>query len=146
MIAMLQRVSGASVKIGGELVASIDSGLLVLLGVERDDSESVMVRLLEKTIAYRIFEDKNGRMNLSVCDAGGGLLVVPQFTLTADTSKGLRPGFSNAADPGLAEPLFLGFVQKAKAQIDNVQAGVFGADMAVQLVNTGPCTFSLKIN
>ncbi len=146
MIGLLQRVSMASVEVNGEVIVSIDRGLLVFLGVERDDSEAVMLKLLNKTLAYRIFENELGRMNLSIKDVRGALLVVPQFTLAADTSKGLRPGFSNAASPSIAEPLFEAFINGARSYVDRVEAGRFAADMKVKLINDGPCTFQLQVN
>ncbi len=146
MIGLLQRVSMASVEVNGEVIASIDRGLLVFLGVERDDTEAVMLKLLNKILAYRIFENEQGRMNLSIKDVRGALLVVPQFTLAADTSKGLRPGFSNAASPAIAEPLFEAFTNGARSYVDRVETGRFAADMKVKLINDGPCTFQLQVN
>lgn len=146
MIGLLQRVSQASVSIAGERIASIDAGLLVLVGVERNDSEREARRLLERLLGYRVFPDETGRMNRSVADIGGGLLLVPQFTLAADTGSGTRPGFSSAAEPGEGRRLFGWLLEYARAQYANVGAGRFGADMQVALVNDGPVTFHLQVN
>ncbi len=145
MIGLLQRVSEASVSIAGERVAAIDAGLLVLVGVERNDSEHEARRLLERLLGYRVFPDDSGRMNLSVADTGGGLLLVPQFTLAADTGSGTRPGFSSAAEPGEGRRLFGWLLEQARAQHGDVGAGRFGADMQVALVNDGPVTFHLQV-
>lgn len=144
MIALLQRVSSASVRVGGECIGAIDAGLLVLVGVQPADDEQAAQRLLERLLAYRVFPDAQGRMNLSLADTAGGLLLVPQFTLAADTRKGNRPGFSTAAPPEQAERLFLRFCEFAKAAHGRVETGRFGADMQVALVNEGPVTFWLQ--
>lgn len=145
MIGLLQRVSEAAVVVDSEEVARIGRGLLVLLGVERGDTEKQADRLLERLLAYRVFPDADERMNLSVQDIQGGLLLVPQFTLVADTSRGNRPGFSSAAEPQTGAALFDYLLQRAGERHENVQCGVFGADMQVHLVNDGPVTFSLAV-
>jgi D-tyrosyl-tRNA(Tyr) deacylase len=144
LIALIQRVAGASVAIGGETVGAIDSGVLALIGVERGDTEIEAQRLAERVLGYRIFPDAAGKMNLSLKDVKGGLLVVPQFTLVADTDSGTRPSFSSGASPEVGKNLFSQFVEKAKTAHTNVQAGRFGADMKVSLVNDGPVTFWLQ--
>lgn len=144
MIGLLQRVDGASVETGGREIARIGRGLLVLVGVERGDDEQVADRLLERLVTYRVFADADGRMNLSVSDTGGGLLLVPQFTLAADTDKGLRPGFSRAAEPGPAERLFGYMAKRAEIRLPGAQTGRFGAHMRVSLVNDGPVTFWIR--
>lgn len=144
MLALIQRVSQASVTICGLEVGSIAKGLLVFLGVERDDSEQSADRLLKKLLAYRVFADPDGKMNLGVQDVGGGLLIVSQFTLAASTDKGLRPSFSSAKPPAEAEQLYQYFLQAARHAHPIVAAGKFGADMQVALVNDGPVTFLLR--
>jgi D-tyrosyl-tRNA(Tyr) deacylase len=134
----------ASVAISGETVASIDSGLLVLVGVRPTDGETDARRLVERVLRYRLFDDGAGRMNLSLSDVRGGLLLVPQFTLAADTRSGLRPGFSHAASPDQARRLFDLVVQEAVGRHETVAQGVFGADMQVSLTNDGPVTFWLE--
>jgi len=145
MIGLLQRVSEASVEVGGEQVAAISLGLLVLIGVERGDTETESGRLLERLLHFRVFDDDRGRMNLDVRQAGGGLLLVPQFTLAADTAKGNRPGFSRAAEPERGKALFESLVDAARAADIPVEAGVFGATMRVRLCNEGPATFWLQV-
>ena len=145
MIGLLQRVDGASVEVDGREVARIGRGLLVLVGVERGDDEASADRLLERLVNYRVFPDLEGRMNLSVLDAAGGLLLVPQFTLAADTAKGLRPGFSRAAEPAEAERLFGLMAKRAQNRLPGTQTGRFGAHMRVSLVNDGPVTFWIRI-
>lgn len=145
MIALIQRVSHARVDVAGKTVASIEKGLLALIGVEAADEARDASRLLDRVLAYRVFPDAAGRMNLSVHDIGGGLLLVPQFTLAADTSQGNRPGFSTAAPPDLARTLFSGLVERARAAHPHVGCGIFGADMQVSLTNDGPVTFSLRV-
>jgi D-aminoacyl-tRNA deacylase len=145
MIGLLQRVSEASVSVEGEVIASINKGLLVLIGVERDDTEAQADRLLERLLGYRVFADDQGKMNLSLRDIGGGLLLVPQFTLPADTRKGTRPGFSTAASPTDGKRLFTYLLGKARVAHEEVGAGRFGADMQVALINDGPVTFWLQI-
>lgn len=144
MIALLQRVSQAAVSVDNEQVAAIDKGLLVLVGIEkRDDADSAR-RLLERVINYRVFTDKNDKMNLALSDISGGLLLVPQFTLVADTHKGNRPSFTPAAAPDMARQLFTTTLTLAQQLYPNVCAGIFGADMQVSLINDGPVTFWLQ--
>ena len=145
MKGLLQRVSGARVEVGGEVVGSIDQGLLVLVAVEPADTEAHAAKLLHKLLNYRVFSDADGKMNLSLADVGGGLLLVSQFTLAADTKSGLRPSFSTAAPPALAETLFMHLLEEAKRLHPTVETGRFGADMQVHLVNDGPVTFLLHI-
>lgn len=145
MKGLIQRVSHASVRVDNEEVGSINTGILLLLGIERDDDETTLDKLLHKVLNYRIFSDDNGKMNLSVSDINGGILVVSQFTLAADTQKGLRPGFSSAAEPALAKALYETFVEKLKRQHDKVATGIFAADMKVELLNDGPVTFMLEV-
>lgn len=144
MIGLLQRVASARVGVDGEIVASIQQGLLVLIGVQREDNEAKADRLLERLLGYRVFADDQRRMNRSLCDINGGLLLVPQFTLAADTNKGARPGFSTAAVPDEGERLFNHLLVQAKATFPTVESGVFGADMQVHLLNDGPVTFWLE--
>ncbi len=145
MIGLIQRVSEASVRVEGRIVGQIERGLLVLVGVEKHDDEATVQRLLECILSYRVFPDAEGKMNLSLADIGGELLLVPQFTLAADTHKGTRPSFSSAAPPEKGAELFGRFVQLAKEQHQKVETGVFGADMKVSLVNDGPVTFWLQV-
>jgi D-aminoacyl-tRNA deacylase len=145
MIGLLQRVDDASVAVGGEEIARIGKGLLVLVGVERGDDEATAERLLERLVNYRVFPDSEGRMNLSMLDAGAGLLLVPQFTLVADTAKGQRPGFSRASPPGDAERLFGYMAKRAENRVPGSQSGLFGAHMRVSLVNDGPVTFWIRV-
>lgn len=145
MIGLLQRVDGAAVEIDGREIARIGRGLLVLVGVERGDDEATADRLLERLVNYRVFADVEGRMNLSTLESGGGLLLVPQFTLVADTSKGLRPGFSRASPPGDAERLFGYMAKRAENALPGAQSGRFGAHMRVSLVNDGPVTFWIRV-
>lgn len=144
MIALLQRVTQAQVQVDGKDTGRIGSGLLVLLGVERGDTEAQADRLLERLLTYRIFADDAGKMNLSLQDQRGGLLLVPQFTLAADTRRGTRPGFSSAATPEIGKQLFQYFVDRARQQHPEVATGIFGADMQVWLCNDGPVTFWLQ--
>ncbi len=146
MIALLQRVSQARVDIAGETVGQIGHGLLVLVCAEPDDTEAVGQKLLAKILKLRIFGDEQGKMNRSVQDVGGGLLIVSQFTLAADTRSGNRPGFTGAAPPALGEALYDRFVALAREQHPLVQTGRFGADMQVHLTNDGPVTISLRIS
>ena len=146
MIALIQRVTEASVVIEGSVFSSINKGLLVLIGIELSDSESSALQLSKKILDLRVFDDDKGLMNLSVSDIGGEVLVVPNFTLAADTSKGNRPGFSTALKPDLAKPLFDSLYKSIKAQLVSTRQGRFGADMQVSLVNDGPITISLKTN
>lgn len=129
----------------GGLVGAVDTGLLVLVGVQRGDSEREADRLLDRLLTYRVFPDADGRMNLSLQDIRGGLLLVPQFTLAADTRKGTRPGFSCAAEPELGRRLFEYMIGRARERHSTVETGVFGADMQVTLVNDGPVTFWLEV-
>lgn len=145
MKALIQRVTESSVTIDGEVVASIGPGLLVLLGVEKHDDTDTVGNMVKRVLAYRVFSDADGRMNLSVLDVAGGVLVVSQFTLAADTKKGLRPGFSAAAPPERAKQLYEQFVEQVREAGVMVGTGQFGADMKVQLVNDGPVTFLLEL-
>ncbi|HHI94812.1 MAG TPA: D-tyrosyl-tRNA(Tyr) deacylase [Gammaproteobacteria bacterium] len=145
MIALLQRVSEASVTIDGEMTGVIEQGLMVLVGVERGDTGVQADRLLQRLLTYRVFADADDKMNLSLKDIQGGLLLVPQFTLAADTRKGARPSFSCAASPEHGQRLFDYFLAQAQQQYTNVATGRFGADMQVSLVNDGPVTFWLQV-
>ena len=144
MIALLQRVSTAEVLVGGERVGVIAEGLLAFVGVRRDDAERDAERLVERVLGYRVFPDGEGRMNLSLADTGGGLLAVPQFTLSADTRKGTRPGFSTGAHPETARRLFDHFLACATQRHPVVASGRFGERMQVRLCNEGPVTFWLE--
>jgi len=144
MIALLQRVSRAQVTVGDRRTGAIDTGLLALIGVQRDDAAADADRLLQRLLEYRVFADAEGRMNLSLKAVGGGLLLVSQFTLAADTGNGTRPGFSTAAAPAVARELFDYLVARARALHAPVATGEFGADMQVSLVNDGPVTFWLQ--
>jgi D-tyrosyl-tRNA(Tyr) deacylase len=144
MIALIQRVARADVQVDSQTVGAIDRGTLALIGVRRGDDTLAADRLLERLLTYRIFPDEQGRMNLSLRDVQGGLLLVPQFTLAADTQKGTRAGFSTGALPEDARRLFAHLLERAKAEHGPVAAGVFGANMRVSLVNDGPVTFWLE--
>jgi D-tyrosyl-tRNA(Tyr) deacylase len=144
VIGLLQRVTDARVCVDGDTVGEIGAGLMVLVGVERDDTRAQADRLLERLLGYRVFPDEEGRMNRSLTDTGGGLLLVPQFTLPADTRKGMRASFTNAADPETGERLFDHLVSQAREQHAQVAVGVFGAHMQVSLTNDGPVTFWLQ--
>jgi len=144
MIALIQRVSAARVEVDGEMTGAIEAGLLALVAVQPGDGEPQAERLLERLLGYRIFADGEGRMNRSLADTGGGLLLVSQFTLAADTKKGMRPGFSTAAAPDEAERWFNRLVELAKNRHARVEIGRFGAHMQVHLVNDGPVTFWLE--
>ncbi len=144
MIGLLQRVSEARVEVEGETVGAIGRGLLVLVGVQKGDDEARADRLLQRLLTYRVFPDAAGRMNLSVTDIGGGLLLVPQFTLAANTAKGTRASFTSAAPPDEGRRLFDYLTAKAIAGHDKIAIGEFGADMQVRLVNDGPVTFWLQ--
>ena len=144
MIGLLQRVSEASVSVGGEVIAEIGRGLLVLVAVRRDDTEADVARLAERVLTYRVFTDDDGRMNRSLVDEGLALLAVPQFTLAADTKKGTRASFTKAAEPSKGSDYFERFIAACDSQLPSVQAGQFGADMKVALVNDGPVTFWLE--
>lgn len=145
MIGLLQRVSGAQVTVAGECVGQIERGILVLIGVERGDREANADRLLQRLLEYRVFPDTLGRMNLNVREISGGLLLVPQFTLAANTSKGTRAGFQTAAPPAEADRLFDYLVTQARTSYKHLQTGRFGADMQVALTNDGPVTFWLRV-
>lgn len=144
MIALVQRVKSANVNIDGNIVGQIDHGLLILLGVEADDSEQKAARLCERVLGYRIFNDHDDKMNLNVKQVNGKVLVVSQFTLVADTHKGMRPSFTKGAAPNDANRLYDYFLQLCRQQIDT-QSGIFAADMQVSLVNDGPVTFWLQV-
>lgn len=144
MKGLIQRVTQASVTVDNEVTGQIGTGILLLLGVEKNDDEAAAQKLLQKVLSYRIFADAAGKMNLSLQDVGGGLLVVSQFTLVADTRKGLRPSFSSGASPQEGERLYDFFVQQAREKWRDVATGRFGADMKVALVNDGPVTFWLE--
>ena len=144
MRVLLQRVNGASVEIAGECVGRIDRGLLVFLGLDLGDDSAVAERMLDKLLAYRVFPDEEGRMNRCVADIGGGVLLVSQFTLSADTGRGLRPSFSSAMPPAEARALYDHILERLRQRHAPVAAGEFGADMQVRLVNDGPVTFLLE--
>jgi D-tyrosyl-tRNA(Tyr) deacylase len=146
MIGLLQRVSGASVVVDGVTIGAIDAGLMVLVCAERNDTEKEADALLTKLLGYRVFADDAGKMNRSVTDTQGGLLLVPQFTLAADTKSGTRPSFTPAAAPADGLRLFNYFVEQARLKHPTVQTGQFGADMKVSLTNDGPVTFWLQTN
>lgn len=144
MIGLLQRVTEARVVVDAQIVGQIERGLMVLVAVHRDDDEGDVARLAERLLGYRVFPDDAGRMNLSVSDIDGGLLLVPQFTLTADTKKGTRASFTKGAPPDRASAFFDSLVTTCRKSLDRVETGVFGADMQVSLTNDGPVTFWLE--
>jgi D-tyrosyl-tRNA(Tyr) deacylase len=144
MIGLIQRVKHASVAVDGEVIGQIDQGLLALVGVQKHDNQASADKLLKRMLSYRVFADAEDKMNLSLPDIGGGLLLVSQFTLAADTQKGARPSFSSAASPDLGHELFEYVVNQARAQHPVVETGRFGADMQVSLLNDGPVTFWLE--
>ncbi|MCK5324462.1 MAG: D-tyrosyl-tRNA(Tyr) deacylase [Woeseiaceae bacterium] len=144
MIGLLQRVSRASVSVDGKTIGEIGPGLLVLVAIHRDDTDADVSRLAERILGYRVFPDANDRMNRSVLDEEGGLLLVPQFTLAADTKKGTRASFTKAAPPAMGEDYFLRLVELCRQRLDDVATGRFGADMKVSLINDGPVTFWLE--
>ncbi len=144
MIALIQRVSRANVEVDENIIGEINKGILLLLGVEKNDTNRNAEDLLHKVINYRIFPDSNGKMNLSLLDIGGELLIVPQFTLPASTKKGMRPSFASAATPDVAKQLYQFFIEHSKNKINIVSTGKFGADMQVSLTNDGPVTFWLQ--
>lgn len=145
MRGLIQRVSQASVSVDNNIVGQIDQGLLLLLGVQKNDTQQQVDKLLQKIVKYRVFSDPQGKMNDSLLDIGGSLLIVSQFTLAADTQKGLRPSFSSAAEPASAKDLYDYFVEQAKAISGmSLQTGIFAADMQVSLINDGPVTFLLE--
>ena len=145
MLALIQRVSEASVRVDGEIIGEIGHGLLLFLGVQKGDCPEKANKLLKKVLAYRVFSDQDDKMNLSLQQVNGGLLIVSQFTLAADTKKGLRPSFSSAAAPSDGEHLYNYFVQQAQLSHPYVETGSFGADMKVSLLNDGPVTFLLNV-
>lgn len=145
MKALIQRVTKASVAVEGSIIGEINRGLLVLLGVDREDDEAKAQILAERMLKYRIFADDDGKMNRSVMDVNGGVLVVSQFTLSASTAKGLRPSFTSAAEPSKAEQLYRYFLSVCRDQTSQVESGRFAADMQVSLVNDGPVTFLLEV-
>jgi D-tyrosyl-tRNA(Tyr) deacylase len=145
MIALIQRVSRASVVVDGKTTGAIGPGMLALIGIQSGDSEKQADRLLQRLLSYRIFPDQAGKMNLDLAQAGGSLMLVPQFTLAADTNRGNRPSFTPAAPPDEGERLFRYLVTQAMREPGGVQTGEFGADMKVQLVNDGPVTFWLQV-
>ena len=144
MIALIQRVKHASVSVNNQIIGQIDQGLLVLLGIEQGDNEQKAIRLREKVLGYRIFSDDDGKMNLNVQQINGKLLVVSQFTLAADTQKGMRPSFTKGASPAMANELYQFFVKQCQQHIET-QTGQFAADMQVSLINDGPVTFWLQV-
>ena len=144
MIALIQRVKQASVSVNNQIIGEIAQGLLVLLGVEQGDNEQKAIRLSEKVLGYRIFSDNDGKMNLNVQQINGKLLVVSQFTLAADTQKGMRPSFTKGASPDMANELYQFFVKQCQQHIET-QTGQFAADMQVSLINDGPVTFWLQV-
>ena len=146
MLGLLQRVKRAAVDVDGECVGKIDQGILLLLGIEKNDTEATADKLIDKILAYRMFADEQQKMNCNLQQINGGILVVSQFTLAADTNKGLRPSFSSAAPPAQAEELYNYFVERLKLKHAQVATGVFAADMQVGLVNDGPVTFMLKMD
>ena len=146
MIGLLQRVRQAQVDIGADRIAAIGAGLLVLVGVQHNDNEATADRLLERLLGYRVFADADGKMNLNIKQTAGELLLVPQFTLAADTRSGMRPGFSTAASPAEGQQLFTYLLEQARKQPLPVASGQFGKDMQVSLVNDGPVTFWLEVN
>lgn len=143
MIILIQRVSHASVEVLGDCVAKIDQGLLALVGIQADDDEKTAAHFVERILNFRIFCDENAKMNFSLRDIGGGLLLVPQFTLAANTRKGRRPSFTSAAHPDQSKALFYRLVDIARDSYDVVESGIFGAEMQVYLCNDGPVTFIL---
>ena len=145
MIALIQRVTEAKVVVNNKNIGEIQQGILALIGIEKNDSDEQVSRLVDKVLSYRIFADADDKMNLSVQDIKGGMLLVPQFTLAADTQKGCRPGFSSAAPPEDGERLFNEFVNQAKNKYEQIETGQFGADMKISLVNDGPVTFWLQV-
>jgi D-tyrosyl-tRNA(Tyr) deacylase len=145
MKALLQRVKFARVEVEGECVGEIAQGLLVFLGLEKHDDEAAVTKMMTRLLHYRVFSDSNGKMNQSVMDVGGGVLLVSQFTLAAETKKGLRPGFSTAAVPDVAEGLYRFALAELAQQYGKVASGKFGADMQISLLNDGPVTFLLDL-
>jgi len=144
MLTVIQRVTHANVCVNGCIIGEIKQGIVALLAIKKSDSETEVKQLIDRILSYRIFADKAGKMNLSVKDINGGLLLIPQFTLAADTKKGARPSFTPAAPPSLSKPIFEFAVRYAKQQYNKISCGEFGADMQVSLCNDGPVTFTLK--
>lgn len=144
MIGLLQRVTQARVEVDQEIIATIDTGLAVLIGIEKTDTEPRADRLLDRLLGYRVFPDNEGRMNRCLADIDGGLLLIPQFTLAADTKKGMRPGFSTAAPPQKGKVLFDYLLEQAQLKHRDVQVGRFGTDMKLTLTNDGPVTFWIQ--
>ncbi len=145
MIGLLQRVTHAKVDVGGVTIGAIDEGLLVLIGIEKGDTKKQADRLLDRLLGYRVFADQDDKMNLSLSDIQGGLLLVSQFTLPADTKTGMRPSFSSAAAPELGETMYHYLVDQAQQKHPKVETGQFGADMQITLTNNGPVTFWLQV-
>ena len=145
MKVLIQRVTHAKVEVAEHVVGKIERGLLLLVGIERDDNETTLERMTDKILGYRVFADADGKMNLNVKEISGGILAISQFTLAADTQKGLRPGFSKAAAPELAKRLFDQFVTRLSSLHSPVEQGIFAADMQVSLTNDGPVTFLLEM-
>lgn len=145
MKALLQRVNHAAVEVDGKIVGEIQKGMLVFLGIEKTDTDAVCKRLLDKVLGYRMFSDEHGKMNLNLKQVSGELLVVSQFTLVADTKKGLRPSFSEAGLPDISNQLYERFISFAQKEGVSVKTGQFGADMSVSLINDGPVTFLLEL-
>lgn len=145
MLGLIQRVKQASVTVNEEITGEIQQGILLLLGIQKNDTEETAKKLIDKILAYRIFSDENNKMNCSVQQIDGGILVASQFTLAADTKKGLRPSFSSAAPPAQAEALYDYFVTQMRSKHPQVATGIFGADMQVSLINDGPVTFILEM-
>ena len=145
MKALIQRVTSAKVVVDAQTIAEIDSGILALIAIEKGDTEANSRRLCERILGYRIFGDEEGKMNRSLKDIAGGIILVPQFTLAADTQKGMRPSFSSAANPEMSKQLFHFFCDYTASQYDQVSRGEFGADMKVSLCNDGPVTFLLEV-
>ena len=145
MIALIQRVTQATVTVNNQKIGSINQGILALIGIEKNDTDQKANKLIKKLLGYRIFADHNGYMNLNITQVNGGLLLVPQFTLAADTNSGLRPSFSEAAPPDFAHKIFKNLTSKTKAQYNNIETGQFGANMQVSLINDGPVTFWLQV-
>lgn len=145
MLGLIQRVKQASVSANNEITGEIQQGILLLLGIQKNDTETTADKLIDKILAYRIFSDENNKMNCNVQQIEGGVLVVSQFTLAADTKKGLRPSFSSAAPPAQAEALYDYFVAKMRNKHPHVATGIFAADMQVSLINDGPVTFMLEM-
>lgn len=145
MIALIQRVAEAKVVVNNKNIGEIQQGILAFIGIEKNDHDETVSRLVDKVLSYRVFADEEDKMNLSVQDIKGGMLLVPQFTLAADTQKGCRPSFSSAAPPEEGERLFNEFVKQAKNKYEHIETGQFGADMKISLLNDGPVTFWLQV-